>query len=78
MLHFFHLAPDNTPIEVKPHLRDLGVQLSSSLNFSIHIENTVTAASKLVGWGLSTFCDVEHHNKLEAVQKHEHVIRNNL
>ena len=53
---FSYLAPDNTPIEVKPNLRDLGVQLSSSLNFSIHIENTVTAASKLVGWGLRTFC----------------------
>ena len=34
---------------------DLGVQLSSNLSFSIHIENTVTAASKLVGWALRTF-----------------------
>ena len=50
-----YLSPDQLPIEVKTELRDLGVQLSSNLNFSIHIENTVTAASRLVGWGLRTF-----------------------
>ena len=44
---FSYLAPDNQPIEVKSDLRDL--------NFNIHIENTVQAASKLVGWGLRTF-----------------------
>ena len=52
---FQYISPDNKPIEVKSNLRDLGVQLSSSLNFSIHVENTITAASKLVGWGLRTF-----------------------
>ena len=52
---FQYLAPDDEPIQVKTDLRDLGVQLSSNLTFSIHIENTVTAASKLVGWGLRTF-----------------------
>ena len=50
-----YLAPDNTPIVVKSDLRDLGVRISSNLSFSIHIENTVLAASKLVGWGLRTF-----------------------
>ena len=50
-----YLSPDEQPIKVKADLRDLGVQLSSDLSFSIHIENTVTAASKLVGWGLRTF-----------------------
>ena len=50
-----YLAPDGEPIQVKTDLRDLGVQLSSNLSFDIHIENTVTAASKLVGWGLRTF-----------------------
>jgi hypothetical protein len=50
-----YLAPDDQPIKVKTDLRDLGVQLSSNLSFNIHIENTVTAASKLVGWGLRTF-----------------------
>ena len=53
---FDYLGPDKSPIEVKSNLRDLGVQLSSSLNFRIHIENTVTAASKLVGWVLRSFC----------------------
>ena len=50
-----YLAPDDQPIQVKSDLRDLGVQLSSNLSFNIHIENTVTAASRLVGWGLRTF-----------------------
>ena len=53
--NFQYLAPDGKPIEVKTNLRDLGVQLSSDLSFKIHIENTATAASKLVGWGLRTF-----------------------
>ena len=52
---FQYLAPDSQPIEVKTDLRDLGVRISSNLSFSIHIENVVTAASKLVGWGLRTF-----------------------
>ena len=50
-----YLAPDMKEIKVKSDLRDLGVQLSSNLTFNVHIENTVTAASKLVGWGLRTF-----------------------
>ena len=52
---FQYLSPDNKPIKVKSNLRDLGIQLSSSLNFSIQIENTITAGSKLVGRGLRTF-----------------------
>ena len=52
---FQYHGPDDEPIQVKTDLRDLGVQLSSNLSFGIHIENTVTAASKLVGWGLRTF-----------------------
>ena len=40
---------------MKCDLRDLGVRISSDLSFSIHIQNTVTAASQLVGWGLRTF-----------------------
>ena len=52
---FQYLGPDDQPIEVKTDLRDLGVRLSCDLSFSIHIENIVAAASKLVGWGLRTF-----------------------
>ena len=52
---FQYLAPDKTPIQVREDLRDLGVRISSSLNFNIHIQNTVTAASRLVGWGLRSF-----------------------
>ena len=50
-----YLAPDSNPIIVKSDLRDLGVRISSNLSFDIHIENTVLAGSKLVGWGLRTF-----------------------
>ena len=35
---FQYLGPDSQPIEIKTDLRDLGVQLSSDLSFSIHIE----------------------------------------
>ena len=52
-----YLAPDNQEIKVKSDLRDLGVQRSSNLSFNVHIETTVNAASKHVGWGLRTFCD---------------------
>ena len=33
----------------------LGVRISSNLSFGFNIENIVTAASKLVGWGLRSF-----------------------
>ena len=52
---FQYSSPDNTPIEEKPHLRDLGVEISSDLSFTIHIENTVTAANRLVGWSMRSF-----------------------
>ena len=52
---FHYLGPDGTPIEVKSDLRDLGVQLSSNLSYDIHIQNTITASSRLVGWGLRYF-----------------------
>ena len=50
-----YLSPENTPIEEKLHLRDLGVELGSDLTFSVHIENLVTAANRLIGWSLRTF-----------------------
>ena len=52
---FQYKSPDGTIIEEKANLRDLGVQISSDLSFSIHILNTVTAANRLVGWALRTF-----------------------
>ena len=52
---FSYLAPDDVNIAVKSSLRDLGVEVSSDLTFKIHITKTVTAASRLVGWGLRTF-----------------------
>ena len=48
-------SPDGSTIEEKTHLRDLGVEVSSDLSFTLHIANTTTAATKLVGWALRTF-----------------------
>ena len=47
--------PDGNPIEEKFHLRDLGVEVSSDLSFTIHIENVVSAATRMVGWVMRTF-----------------------
>ena len=52
---FAYKSPDGTDIVEKEHLRDLGVQIASNLTFSVHIQNTVTAANRLVGWALRTF-----------------------
>ena len=50
-----YLSPDQKPIEQKSHLRDLGVEMSSDLNFNVHIGNVVTSVSRLVGWSMRTF-----------------------
>ena len=42
-------------IEKKKDLRDFGVQVSSDLSFSIHIQNTVASANQLIGWAMRTF-----------------------
>ena len=44
-----YLSPDSTPIQEKDRLRDLGVELSSSLKFEEHIGNVATSANKIVG-----------------------------
>ena len=48
-------GPDGAQIEEKKHLRDLGVEISNDLSFTVHIQNVVTSASKLAGWALRTF-----------------------
>ena len=50
-----YVSPDGSPIEEKEHLRDLGVEISTDLSFSTHIQITVAAANKLIGWALRTF-----------------------
>ena len=52
---FQYLSPDQSIIEQKDNLRDLGVRLSSDLSFSLQIEKIVTTASQMIGWGLRTF-----------------------
>ena len=52
---FQYLSPDQTPIERKDSLRDLGVSLSSDLTFKLQIEKSVTTASQMLGWGLRSF-----------------------
>ena len=46
-----YLAPDNSPFTVKSYLRDRGTRVSNFLSFTSHIENTIQAGSRLVGWG---------------------------
>ena len=46
--------PDNT-YKSPEHLRNLGVEMSSDLTFTIHIANVAAAANKLVGWSLRAF-----------------------
>ena len=48
-------SPSGTDIEVKTHLRDLGVEISNDLSFSLQIANVVTSANRIVGWALRTF-----------------------
>ena len=48
-------GPEGVVIEEKEHLRDLGVELSSDLSFTVHIQNVVMSSSKLAGWALRTF-----------------------
>ena len=52
---FQYLSPDQSNIEQKDNLRDLGVRLSSDLSFSLQIEKVVTTASQMVGWAMRTF-----------------------
>ena len=52
---FVYLGPDNSAIEQKDNLRDLGVRLSNNLSFSLQVEKAVNTASQMVGWGLRTF-----------------------
>ena len=44
-----YTAPCDSLIEEKANLRDLGVEISSDLKFSIHIDNVVVGAMKLIG-----------------------------
>ena len=53
--HYSYKDPSGGDIEEKKHLRDLGVEISNDLTFSIHVENVMTAANKLAGWALRTF-----------------------
>ena len=53
--NFQYTDPDGNIIEEKKHLRDLGVEVSSDLTFSIHIENVVCASTRMVGWVMRTF-----------------------
>ena len=52
---FKYEAPDNSNIELKSSVRDLGVFLNSDLSFSLQIQKVVSSASQMVGWCLRTF-----------------------
>ena len=48
-------GPNGGDITVKESLKDLGVEISSSLDFKNHVNKVVNDASKLAGWGLRSF-----------------------
>ena len=50
-----YTAPDSSVIELKTAVRDLGVQMSSDLTFTLQVDKAVATASQVVGWGLRTF-----------------------
>ena len=58
---FKYLAPDLTPTEEKSDLRDLGVQLSSDLSFSIHIDNITCGVNRLISMAMRTFKNRSHY-----------------
>ena len=53
--NFQYLSPENTPIQEKENLRDLGVQISSDLCFTVHIDNTIAGTNKIIGMLLRSF-----------------------
>ena len=52
---FSYEAPDESNIEMKSCVRDLGIILSSDLSFTLQIQKAVSSASQMVGWCLRTF-----------------------
>ena len=48
-------GPDGSIITVKESIKDLGFEISSTLEFKAHVSKLVAAASKLVGWALRSF-----------------------
>lgn len=52
---FIYTDPKGEKIVEKDSLRDLGVEMSSNLSFSIHINKITTSCRKLTGWALRTF-----------------------
>ena len=51
--HYF--GPDGSEIESKPHVKDLGVMMSSNGSFSEHINKTCEKARDMCSWILRTF-----------------------
>ena len=54
-IDYQYTGPDQTNIKQKNNLKDLGVQLSSDLKFSLQIQKAVNSASQMVGLGLKSF-----------------------
>ena len=56
-------------IEEKPHVKDLGVKLSSDATFSGHISEKVASMKTKIGWVLRTF-RIREHQPMLALWKH--------
>ena len=53
--HTTYFTLDGDEIATEEHVRDLGIQMSSSLTFDYHITNMVGKAAALSAWILRTF-----------------------
>ena len=47
-----YVDPRGNPIEEKSSQRNLGVEIGNDCSFHAHIEKTVAAGNRLVGWAL--------------------------
>jgi len=51
----FYTRPDGVKITEKVHVKDLGITMSNTANFSEHINNIATSARDMCSWILRTF-----------------------
>ena len=56
-----YVDPGGKTIEEKSSLRDLGVEMGNNCSFHAHIEKTIAAGNRLVGWALPSISRRSRH-----------------
>ena len=67
---FSYKSPDGTIIEEKQHLRDLGVEMSCDLSFTVHIENTVASCHQTSWLGTAHLQEEEQNSDADHLEVH--------